>query len=143
MRYLLIAMVIVISGFFLRPAHAGIFSECLATVRNCLPDTDGNALAWCAYNGSSTWDTMYSASSGSLDSGDSTSDVYCASDSSCYFIGLWDDGIYVCTSFDVSGTVDCNEFACVGYDSTDAITWSTGDSEYCCLTNECFTDCSD
>ena len=128
MRYLLIVMLIV-GVFSLRPAHA----ICAYTLLYCGDSED--SLAWCAYDGSSFWDTIYSASSGYLDTGDSAT-VECSSSTGCYTIGEIYGGIYACTQYSVSGTGDCNEYACVDGD----LSWHSGDSEYSCSNYTCVTD---
>lgn len=133
MKYFFIGMIIV-SVFFLRPAHAGVFT-CYLTLINCL-STD---LDWCSYNGDGFWDTLYSYESGLLESGESDTPG-CSSESACYFVGQETDSIvWDCTSFDVTGFIDCNDYGCVDGD----VSWNSGSSEYCCSDNTCSTDCSD
>ena len=140
MRYLVIIMVIA-SVFSLRPAHAGL-DTCSFTLLNCLPD----AIGWCSYDSDSFWDTLYASIHGDdLGSESSTDDGYCDSSSGCYVIAEeTSSDWYVCTDYQVDGTADCNDYACIDTDSSGSITWNSGSSEYCCIgtaNNACDTVC--
>ena len=141
MRYLL-SVIFILGVFSLKPAHAGI-DTCSYTLINCLPD----AIGWCSYDGSSTWDTIYASVHGDdLASESSTGDTaYCYTSSSCYVIAEeTSSDWYICTDYQVDGFVDCNEYACIDVDSTGSITWNSGSSQYCCDGtggDACSTDC--
>ena len=131
MRYKFIVMMAV-SVFSLRSAQAEI---CSVTLTNCLSEH----IEWCTYDGSSTWDKLFSASIGGTPS-DESSEADCNGDSGCYIIVEETDSVlWVCTSSDVTGTSDGCNYACI--DDSDGITFHTGTDTYCCSDNACSTDC--
>ena len=75
-----------------------------------------------------------------MDSGDST-DVYCLS-SSCYVIVEETSDVYLCTDYNVDGSIDDGDTACIGYDDNDDITWTGGSSAdtYECEDNVCVAE---
>ena len=108
---------------------------CYPTITNCVSDT----VELCTYDGSSLWDTIYAYNDGGIDSGDSISDTaMCGGVSECYITGAVNNN-YDCVEVQFSGSVGCDEYACV--DDSDGYLWYSGDSEYCCVDNTCTTGC--
>ena len=137
MRYLLIVMVIA-SVFFLRPAPAPAVS-CSFGLTNC---TGVDTFDWCSYNGSSFWDTLYSAAGNSDQDTDTTDcvDYGCDTDSSCYVIVLTSStDFFDCTSYTYDGFVDCDDNACVDFDNG----FQTSSDPYTCENDLCVTDSSE
>lgn len=130
MRYFVITMVL-LCGFSVRSSHAGLIFTCEPTLLNC---TSGD-FSFCSYNGNSLWDTLYAATIGTLDSGESKSPE-CTAKDECYVIGEETD-VYICTEYQVDGFVGCSDYACVDGD----VSLHTGSSEYCCVDDSCSTDC--
>ena len=130
MRYFIITIVLLCS-FSIRSSYAGFF-VCDATLINCL----STEIKWCSYDCDSFWCTLYDYAGGALDAGES-SGVACSSESGCYIIAEeTDSDLWFCTDYQVDGTVDCNEYACIDGD----VSWHSGDSEYSCSDNTCTTD---
>lgn len=133
MRYLFIVM-LVASLFILRPDPAAASN---GTLYSCLPDE----LQWCSYDGSSVWDTIVTYSYGAIDSGESEQPD-CSSSTGCYIIAEETSSTWLCVDYEVSGTMDCENTACIGYDDSGAISWTGGGNAdaYKCVDNECVAE---
>ena len=133
MRYFLFVLVLV-AVFSHRPPDA---TSCCGTLYNCLPDE----IEFCLYDGSSFWDTIVTLDSDDLVF-DESGEISCSSTTGCYVIVEETSGVWECVDYQADGTIDCDNTACIGYDESDAITWTGGGSgdAYKCEDNVCVAD---